>query len=113
MSDAADRIHEFRLSKGLTQDEFAEKCGLSRSTVARYEAGVVTPSFDTLQRMAKVFGISSDYFIGNEHTQKKIEDDDIKFALFGDPHHITDEQFEEVKRFARYVEEHYHKKEPK
>ena len=105
MSNASDRIHEFRLSKGLTQDEFAEKCGLSRSTVARYEAGIVTPSFDTLQRMASVFGISSDYFLGNEQAQKTINDDDIKFALFGDPHNITDEQFEEVKQFAQFIRE--------
>ena len=49
MSNAADRVHEFRLTKGLAQDEFAEKCGLSRSIAGRYEVGVVIPSFDTLQ----------------------------------------------------------------
>jgi len=37
-------------------------------------------------------------------------DNDIKFAISGDPHNITDEQFEEVKSFARYVVDHYHKK---
>jgi len=35
----------------------------------------------------------------------EITDEDIKFALFGGAGEITDEMFEEVKRFARYVQQ--------
>ena len=36
----------------------------------------------------------------------KVSDEDIKFALFdGAP--VTDAQYEEVKRFAKFIAEHY------
>lgn len=102
MKNLADQVSKLRNKHGLTQDVFAEKCGLSRSTVARYEAGVVTPSFATLQKIASTFNISSDYFFDeSEHID---DDTDIKFAVFGDPN-VTDAQFEEIKQFARFIRE--------
>ena len=39
----------------------------------------------------------------SQPTRPVIRDEDIKFALFGGDAEITDEQFEEVKRFAQFV----------
>lgn len=101
-----ERIRELRKSKGLTQAEFAEKCDISRSSLARYETGVNIPDPEILRKIAQSCGVSYDYLLGNETAElPKISDDDIKFALFGDVSNITDAQFEEVKQFARFIKE--------
>lgn len=86
MSTVADNIRELRLSRGLTQDAFAEKCGLSRSTVARYESGAVDPSAEALQRIATTFGVSSDRLLGIENIDKESDDIwELREALRRDP----------------------------
>lgn len=42
---------------GLTQTELAERMGTTQPTIARLEAGGVTPSLDTLRRAANALGL--------------------------------------------------------
>ena len=51
----------------------------------------------------------SNYLLGNETAGTKPTDEDIKFALFGSEG-VTDEMYEEVKRFARFIKEQKEKK---
>ena len=44
MSDTARRIKELRFKLGLTQEQFAQKVGVSFSTVSRWENGRGHPS---------------------------------------------------------------------
>lgn len=46
------RVRAERERLGLTQTELAEKMGTTQPTIARLEAGGVTPSLDTLHRAA-------------------------------------------------------------
>lgn len=39
MTSVAERIYNLRKAKKMAQDDFADFCGLSRSSIARYEAG--------------------------------------------------------------------------
>ncbi|MGA7228077.1 MAG: helix-turn-helix transcriptional regulator [Acidimicrobiia bacterium] len=41
----------------MTQSELAEKMGTTQPTIARLEAGGVTPSLDTLHRAADALGL--------------------------------------------------------
>lgn len=45
-------IHEFREKWGLSQRELAERLGTTQSAVARLEAGDVSPSLPTLDKVA-------------------------------------------------------------
>ena len=56
------KIKNLRKSRKLTQEDFAEKIGVSRSTLSCYEIGQRTPSITTLQEIAEIFGIGLDYF---------------------------------------------------
>ena len=58
-------------------------------------------------KLAEYFVVSVEYLMGGvvSKDSKSVSDDAIRFALFGDPHNITDAQFEEVKRYARYIKE--------
>lgn len=46
----------------MTQEEFAEKLQISRSTLSCYETGQRTPNIKTLQEVAEIFGVGLDYF---------------------------------------------------
>lgn len=46
-----------RLAAGLTQAELAAKVGTTHSAIARLESGTVTPTVETLARLAEVLGL--------------------------------------------------------
>lgn len=47
------RVYELRKRVNLTQEQFAEKAGVSNDTISRIERGIRSPSFDVLERIAK------------------------------------------------------------
>jgi|BioPla2DNA2_1021312.scaffolds.fasta_scaffold50274_2 transcriptional regulator with XRE-family HTH domain len=49
------KLKEFRLSKGLTQEELARKLGYTLSLVAKIEQGQVRPSRKFMDRTKNVF----------------------------------------------------------
>ena len=58
---------------------------------------------ESLAILARYFNISVDCLLGNEQPSI-LNDEDINFDIYGvDPAHITDAQFEEVRRFAQFV----------
>lgn len=56
------KLKTLRKSRKMTQQEFAEKIGVSRSTLSCYEIDQRTPTVKTLQLIADTFGIGLDYF---------------------------------------------------
>ena len=53
----AERIREARDRLGITQAELAARIGSTQPAIARLEAGGITPSFDTLGRIAAALGL--------------------------------------------------------
>ena len=51
-SDVAGRIHEIRQTLGLTQSQFAQRLGVTKVSIARYEAGRI-PRLRVLRDIAK------------------------------------------------------------
>ena len=84
--------------------------GLNRSAVAKWKAGG-RPNGTTAAKLADYFGVTTDYLLeqsdarSSGDTARTVSDDDIKFALFGGDGEITDEMYEEVKRFAAIIKE--------
>ena len=50
------RLRAHRLAAGLTQEELAERSGLSGTSIWQYEQGEAVPRATSLARLAKVFG---------------------------------------------------------
>jgi transcriptional regulator with XRE-family HTH domain len=46
------RIRDLRRATGLSQEEFAEKCGFARTYMSRIETGGANPSLDAIQTLA-------------------------------------------------------------
>ncbi len=49
-------IREARLRAGLSQAELSERSGKDRAQIARWEADVVQPSFETLRELIRACG---------------------------------------------------------
>jgi repressor LexA len=60
------RLKELRRTKDITQEELAKQMQLSPSTIGMYETGRREPDFDTIQKFADFFHVSTDYLIGRD-----------------------------------------------
>lgn len=49
-------IKKFRLSKNLSQKEFADKCGLDQSRISLAEKGILPIGYDTVEKIANATG---------------------------------------------------------
>lgn len=56
------RLQELRKARKLTQQQLAEKMGVTRATVSNYEVGRRAPHISELQRFAEFYGVGLDYF---------------------------------------------------
>ena len=64
MGDFSKIFKALRQSSGYTQQEFADKIGISRSTIGMYETGAREPDFETLEAIADFFNVDIDYLLG-------------------------------------------------
>lgn len=64
MNDMPNRIKERRIAMGLTQEELAEKVGLQKSAIAKYENGrVENIKRSTIQNMANILHCKPSYLL--------------------------------------------------
>lgn len=70
----SENIFRCRRSMGLSQEQLAERIGVSRQTVSKWEGGQSTPDVEKLIAMADCFGITVDTLIRGE-AQKPLESD--------------------------------------
>ena len=54
-----DKIRQFRKSKGWKQEDLAERCGYSRSSIINWETGKRAPRADDIERLALILGVST------------------------------------------------------
>lgn len=58
----AEQIRSLREGLGLSQQEFAERIGVSKQAVSQWEAGVTAPSIENLLRVVNVTGAKLESF---------------------------------------------------
>lgn len=67
----ADNIIALRKQNGFSQEEFAEKIGVSRQAVSSWERGIATPDVETLNALAKLFDVDLSSLINGESFERK------------------------------------------
>ena len=70
MMSVAERIKTLRESSKMTQNQLADLVGVAQVMISRYEKGLKKPGFETIQRLAKVFDVSTDYLMGITDTPR-------------------------------------------
>lgn len=62
----ADKIIELRKKSGMTQDELAEKLGVSRQSVSKWESAQSTPDLNRILKLSEIFSVSTDILLKDE-----------------------------------------------
>ena len=84
--ELAARLIRLRKEKGLSQQALADAVGLHVTQIKRYESGAVQPSLEALKKIARTFGVSTDFLLFDDG--ERGPDDDLKL------------HFEAVKQFS-------------
>lgn len=58
-----ERINLLRKKMGLSQEELANKIGVSRQAVSKWESGQSMPDLDKIIALSDLFGVSTDYIL--------------------------------------------------
>ena len=74
----SSNIKYLRKMDGLTQEEFAERFGVSRQSVAKWESGESTPDIMKCRDIADHYELSLDSLVMIDLTTEKIEEDSNK-----------------------------------
>lgn len=85
----AENIKKLRTQSDWTQEQLAEKIGVTRSTVTQWETGWSQPRMGAVEKLAAVFGLSVSEFVSDIPLMKKavIEDDAwIPIRIIGSVH---------------------------
>lgn len=72
-----DKIKELRTSKKMTQQEIANYLGITRPAYTAYESGNRQPDFETLEKLANLFNVTTDYLLGRNHTPEWANKDEV------------------------------------
>ena len=64
--ELGNQIYERRKKANLSQEQLAEKVGVSRQTISKWELGETAPDIKQAQVLSQVFSVSLDELTGND-----------------------------------------------
>ena len=62
----SEKIYTCRKKAGLSQEALAEKLGVSRQAVSKWETDEAIPELSKIPMMAKIFGVTADFLLSDE-----------------------------------------------
>lgn len=66
------KIYELRKTNNLSQEQLAEKIGVSRQSISKWESGESSPELERLIALSQVFNVSTDYLLKDNETDELI-----------------------------------------
>lgn len=89
----ADKIMELRKKNGWSQEELAEKIGVSRQSVSKWESAQAVPDLNKILVLSEVFGVTTDYLLKDEMVEEEYLE--MQQDISEEVRHITMEQANE------------------
>lgn len=82
------RLKELRMKHQLTQVALADKLGISNGLYNKYEKKDIRPPYETLQKLADLYGVTVDYILGDDTpsptlTNAYVPDAIVPFEVLG------------------------------
>ena len=78
----ADRIQHLRKLKGISQEELADKIGVSRQSVSKWESEQSVPDMDKVIIISDFFDVTTDYILKGIETQKQAGEKSVNANIF-------------------------------
>ena len=75
MAIVFSNLKMYRTHAGLTQEEVAEKIGVSRQAVAKWERGESSPDIESCIALSEMYGTTVDMLVRNMKLEAKSSDD--------------------------------------
>ena len=63
MVDCSEKLKALREARCLTQQQVAQRVGISKAMISAYETASKAPSIEVLIRLSRLFGVSVDYLV--------------------------------------------------
>ena len=102
-----ERLREWRLKRGLSQEALARKAEVPTPSVSHFETGHRFPNTESLRRLADALGVSADYLLGRvtDPIGEEIDAADPEIAvLFRKFQGMSEEAREQVKQLFNTVD---------
>ena len=99
----ANRLYELRKKKGFSQEALAEKLGISRQSVSKWERAESSPDTDNLIALARLYDVSLDeLLLGGEKEENPTGDQTSQESGENKSDILNDEE-----EYQKYVDEGY------
>lgn len=80
-----ETIYNLRRKQGLSQEQLAEKLGVSRQSVSKWEGGQTTPDLDKLIALSDCFGVTLDELVRGTSTAENPKTEEAPAQASGKP----------------------------
>lgn len=108
----AKRLAYLRKKNEYTQQRVADFLGITRPAYTAYERGTREPDYESLQKLANFFGVSTDYLLGvtdNPNSDISIaHDGGIKYED-EDEREFIEQQLEQYRKMKKRMQEQLRK----
>lgn len=94
--EIADRLTKLRKKNGYSQEELADKLGLSRQAVSKWERAEASPDTDNLICLAKLYGVSLDELLSTDEDVDTIVKEQVNKEDNKEGIHIEDDEGNKV-----------------
>lgn len=108
------RIRKLRRELDLTQQEFAERIGVSRANIGKYETGISEPSAAVLSLICREFDVREEWIRNGEGEMFKPKPSDIldqlayKYKLFNFDYAMIEKFLAMPPDLRRAIYDHFH-----
>ena len=100
----AEKILMLRRANKLTQEQFAEKVGLDRRTIARAEDGKHRPSAETMEIIANTFSVPISYFFDFSRYKPDVSKTALIYEINARLNVMSKNNLQKVKSFIDIIE---------
>jgi transcriptional regulator with XRE-family HTH domain len=63
LMNLAEKLHQLRKRHNLSQEQLADKLGISRQSISKWESAQSVPEIDKIVQLSEIFGVTTDYLL--------------------------------------------------
>ena len=98
------KLQEIRKQNKLSQETLAEKLGVSRQAISKWERGESAPDTENLIALSRIYGVSIDELLGNKKSAPPESGaDNLINQIYKD---LNDHGRAELERYGNYLRSH-------